>query len=206
MVHQDLKWSDYILHDENSLLRILSNRVNGLKKVCYAASFKQRKTVADGIFMSKLIYMIQVWGGCENYLLKSLQIIQNKAARVVTKLKWDTPVGTLLSQCGWLSIRQLIWYHSVILVHRIRLSKVPKYLYNMYNFNEEKNVQTRQTGLKLISLKNMKAPKSELVRRGFRWRSFQDYNLLPLDIRSIATIDTFKKRAKIWANENISPV
>ena len=164
--------------------------------MCYAASFKQRKTVADGIFMSKLIYMIQVWGGCKKYLLKSLQVIQNKAARAVTKLERDTPVGTLMSQCGWLSINQLIWYHTVVLVHRIRHSEVPKYLYNMYNFSEEKVIETRQAVLKLISLKNPKAPKYELTRRGFRWRSFQDYNILPLDIRSISNIDTFKKQVK----------
>ena len=41
--------------------------------------------VANGIVVSQLCYMIQVWGGCEGYLLNSLQIIMNRVARCVTR-------------------------------------------------------------------------------------------------------------------------
>ena len=86
------------------MIKTLQTRYNALKIVCRVASFKQRKIIADGIFMSKLIYMIQVWVGCEKYLLKALQTTQNRAARAVTRLSWDTPVNIILNQCGWLSV------------------------------------------------------------------------------------------------------
>ena len=35
--------------------------------------------------MSKLGFMIPLWSGCQEYLSRALQTIQNKAARVVTK-------------------------------------------------------------------------------------------------------------------------
>ena len=40
--------------------------------------------VANGIVISQLCYLIQLWGGSEGYLLNSLQIIMNRAARSVT--------------------------------------------------------------------------------------------------------------------------
>ena len=147
MVNQDLKWTEYVLNDQNCLVKILGNRVNALRLVSNVASFITRKKIADGIFMRKLIYMIQVWGGCEKYLLQSLQTIQNKAARAVVRLEAGTPTRTILSQCGWLSIRQLVTYHSTVLVHRVKLSRVPQYLYDMYNF-DERLIGTREAGLK----------------------------------------------------------
>ena len=153
--------------------------------------------------MSKLIYMIQVWGGCEKYLLQSLQTMQNKAARAVTRMERSTPTRIILRQCGWLSIHQLVVYHSTVLVHRVRLSGLPKYIYDMYNFHDEVYIQTRQACLKLLRLKRHKAPKSELACKGFRWRSCNEYNLLPLEIRSLEDINKFKRMAKLWIQDNI---
>ena len=75
-IHQDLKWAEYIIDGENSLVKNLSKRLNALKIISTVADFKTRKLVAEGIFMSKLIYLIQVWGGYEHYLLKVIQSLQ----------------------------------------------------------------------------------------------------------------------------------
>ena len=77
VIHEGLKWKS--------------------KLTCKVASFKTRLMIANGIFMSKLIYVIPLWAGCENYLINALQIIQNSAARAVTKCNWRTPIQSLLS-------------------------------------------------------------------------------------------------------------
>ena len=107
----------------------LTTRINALKILSGVATFKSRLMVANGIFCSKLIFQISLWGGTEDFLLSSLQIVQNKAARVVAKRGIYTPVCDLLRQCGWLSVRQLVFYHSVILVHKTLQNKSTNYLY-----------------------------------------------------------------------------
>ena len=57
--------------------------------------------------MSRHIYVIQVYGCASDYLLQSLQVQQNHAARIVTRLGWGTDTKTLLGQIGWLSVKQL---------------------------------------------------------------------------------------------------
>ena len=42
--------------------RILTSRLNALKKICRISDFKTRKMIANGIFISRLIYLIQLWG------------------------------------------------------------------------------------------------------------------------------------------------
>ena len=34
--------------------------------------------LANGLFLSKLAYGMPVWGGCEDYLVRSLQIVQKR--------------------------------------------------------------------------------------------------------------------------------
>ena len=54
------------------MLKILNKRLNALKKVSKVSSFKSRKMVANGIIISRLVYLIPLWSGTEQYLLKSL--------------------------------------------------------------------------------------------------------------------------------------
>ena len=66
-IHQDLKWSEHILDNQESLVRSLSTRLSALKMIGKVAPFKTRKMLADGIFISKLTYLISLWGGLENF-------------------------------------------------------------------------------------------------------------------------------------------
>ena len=81
---EDLKWREHLLGNEQSAVRQLTSRINGLLKVCCRATPTTRLNVANGIFMSKLCYLVELWGGCESYLIKSLQVLQNRAARAVS--------------------------------------------------------------------------------------------------------------------------
>ena len=137
---------------------------------------------------------------CAKYLLKSLQVIQNRTARTVTRLGWETPTEELLRQCGWLSVYQLSVYHSVLLVYKVVQNKSPQYLYSM--FDTPYQYQTRQADSAMI--KHLGAPSSELVRKSFRWRGSEDFNQLPVEIRNAKTLPEFKKELKAWILENIA--
>ena len=84
--------------------------------------------------------------------------------RVVTRLDWCTSTKDLLSQCGWLSVNQLIFYHSVLQLHKVRLSGSPMYLYTMHN-SWSYSYRTRQaeTGLvQLMGILGKKQPRTVL--------------------------------------------
>ena len=83
-VHQDMKWKEHILENDESLIKSLNMRAGALKKISHTASFKTRKMIANGIYMSKLIYLMPLWVGCEDYLVNVLQVNLNKVARMVT--------------------------------------------------------------------------------------------------------------------------
>ena len=199
-VHQDLKWSEHLQDNDESLVRALTTRLSAVKLVCRVAAFQTRKMIAEGLFISKLSYLISVWGGCEGYLARSLQVIQNKVARVVSKKPWLTPVKLLLSQCGWLSVRQLAMYHTVVLVFKVLRTGTPSYIRSM--FSTEYRRMTRQALQGMIKPSRGVA-KQELVSKSFRFRAVHDYNILPVIIKEANNQLTFKKLAKAWIMENI---
>ena len=198
---EDLKWKEHLLNNEQSAIRQLTSRVNGLVKICERASPGTRLKVANGIFISKLCYLIELWGGCEEYLLNSLQILQNRAARTVTRKFWYTSTRVLLTDCGWLSVRQLIVYHSVLSAHKTVTSRNPLYMHNAMSTAHP--LRTRQATGGQIRLGQNFDSKQGLIHDSFRYRAAKDYNSIPAAIRSIRYLPSFKKKLKQWVRSNI---
>ena len=200
-ISEDLKWREHLLDNEQSLVRQLTSRINGLVKISHCASFSTRLMVANGIFVSKHCYLIQLWGGAEGYLLNSLQVLQNRAARAVTGKSWFTPTRQLLKQCRWLSVRQLVFYQTVLQVHKVLLSGKPDHLSN--RFSTDHPYRTRQaTGGGLRFGEEFDA-RSGLSHGSFCYRGTVDYNRIPAYIRQARTLDTFKYKLKQWVSTNI---
>ena len=195
----DFSWNFHIKDDENSMFRQVITRVNALNKIARCSSFKTRKFIANGIVISKLTYLIQLWGGCSKYLIMCLQLIQNRAARIVTGKDWSTSVETLLLQCGWLSMNQLIAYHSLVLVYKIRTERKPHYFCERFNteFSRETRLATSD------GIRVMQKNRLSLTKSGFRVRASADWNLLPQDVRRSKDILCFKRSVRAWTIKNI---
>ena len=54
--------------NKESLILALTARLAALKLISKISTFKNRKMLANGIFLSKLSYMLAVWGGCSAVL------------------------------------------------------------------------------------------------------------------------------------------
>ena len=142
-VHQDMHWKEHLLTNADSLLKSLAKREGALRKISKNASFKTRKMIANGIYLSKLIYLMPVWMGCEYYLVNALQVSLNRVARLVTKLDIYTPTSVLMQQCGWLTVRQLIAYHSLMLLDRTLKVQTPTFLFQKVSLKENPGYNTR---------------------------------------------------------------
>ena len=200
-IQNDLKWTEYIQNNDKSLLKQLTSRLNALRIISRVANFKIRIMIANGIFISKLIFQISLWGGTEDYLLQSLQVVQNKAARFVAQRGKYTPVAELLRNCGWLSVKQLVFYHSVVLIYKTILTTYPKYIHSKLSTQFPYNTRLGQTDSVRMG-PEFKA-KLELTEKTFMNRATVSYNLLPAELRKIPTLDGFKQKLKEWVLENV---
>ena len=215
IIHENLKWTEFIQNSKESLIRTLNKRLKGIYKICRVSDFKTRKMIAGGIFTTKLIYLMPLWGGCELFLIRSLQVIQNKVARAVTKQGWYTPTEELLKQCGWMSVNQLIIYHTLVHFYQMITRKSPVYLYSKlttefkYPTRRWVHIKNKVNDPDLVKESNLIiGPKSNanhsLSQQSFRWRASKQWNALPIKLKEITSLKKFKKSLQLWIKENIS--
>ena len=198
-IQDNLKWGEHILNSDKSLIKQLNSRLSALKIISGVASFKTRLMIANGIFCGKLIYQISLWGGTEEFLLDAVQKVQNKAARTVAKK--GIYMAELLRQCGWLSVRQLAYYHSVLTIYKTLQTTCPRYIHD--KLKSQFSYNTRLAASEVVKLGADFQAKLTLTEKSSVNRSTVCFNQLPLDIRKIPKIDTFKKKLKMWVSENI---
>ena len=201
-ISDDLKWKHHILGSEQSMVKQLTSRINGLSLVSQRADFNTRLMVANGIVVSKLCYLIQLWGGCEGYLIHSLQVLQNRAARSVTGLSGFTSTKRLMVACNWLSVKQMVVYHTVTMVYQTLKTGSPTYLNS--RLSTDHPYRTRQFSSGSIRQDESFKCQSSLPSASLRYRGSIEYNRIPPDIRAAPNISTFKRKLRQWVKSNIS--
>ena len=189
-VTNNFTWNDHVME----MVRGLSLKVSGLQKVCKFVDFKTRKMLANGLINSQLIYCIQLYGSATDYLIRFLQVQQNKAARIVTRLDIRTGTAELLKQVGWLSVRQMYIYHSILLVFKVQQQQRPEYLCD--KFRRDFPYETRRSKNNFFSVS--KLPKTEASKKGFSYNSLILWNTLPLEIKNATGLEQFKTQLKDW--------
>ena len=80
---------------------------------------KSRLRLVNGVVMSKILYVIQIWGATKITWIRKMQIAWNLAARFVTRMGRQTRRDKLLTECKCVSVNQLVMYHLLMLMFRI---------------------------------------------------------------------------------------
>ena len=113
-------------------------------------------------------------------------MVQNLAMCWVTNSHRLTSTKEMLSKLNWLSVNQLIYYHSFLLQYKVQKKSLPKH--NLNQLNNSINYRGR----------------IDLTKR--RWsRNIQDiYLTVDPNIRNEDRILVFKKRIKSWIRRNIN--
>ena len=164
------------------------------------ADFSTKLMVANGIVMSKMCYLVQLWGGCEDYLLHALQVQLNKAARLVTGLSRFTSTRRLMDKCGWLTVKQLVRYHSISMVHKTVMTSRPIYMHSRLQTEHEHVYRTRSSTTGGIRLDQTYRHKTDLPMKSFRYRGAQSYNA-----RGKRNQQTFNIKLKKWIRSSMHP-
>ena len=216
MINNNLTWQNHLYGDDNNegLVQQLSKRIGVLKKMSRQMDRKNLKFFAAGMFYSKLIYCLPVYGnvfGLEQYREQNfryqsysvkdnhkLQVLQNNLNRLLLNAKYDTPTEVLLQETSSLSIQQMTAYHTVVLTKKIISTGKPSY------------IAQRMTKLGGVDLRNNRGKvmvqkrKLAISREGFIYRAAVLYNAINEDLRREENGERFKSGLKKWVLENIS--
>ena len=187
-----------------------------LKKIVKIVPKSKFLMLSQGMFTSKVLYCLQVFGnvwgfgydevsrrsfGFTKEDCRRLQVLQNKVCRMKTGLGFDISTKELLEASKELSIHQLIAYHTLVMVKKIKSSKKPRYLDRRLPFTTlEDNIAGPRRQLNKIHVRQSLS----ISRAGFVYRGALLWNSLPDQLRTMENLGGFKSVVKTWVERSVA--
>ncbi len=130
---------------------------------------------------SRIDYCNALFTGVPAKLLYKLQLVQNSAARVLSRTPFNEHISPVLQQLHWLPVKYRVEFKILLLTYKALHNLAPQYL------NQLLHVYTPSRALRSSSLISLVVPRIRLTTMGARSYSYAAprlWNSLPLDIRN----------------------
>ncbi len=140
---------------------------------------------------SRLDYCNALLGGCPASSINKLQIVQNAAARVLTRSR--NHITPILQSLHWLPIKFRISYKILLLTYKALNGLASAYLTSLLSrYIPTRSLRSQNSGLLVVP----RIAKSTKGGRAFSYLAPKLWNSLPDNIRGSDTLSLFKYRLK----------
>ena len=185
-IDERLSWAKHV----KSVSSSYSSKVKMLRRISFLP-----KAILETIYYKTVIpsvlYAIVVWGSCSDYLMKDLELIHLRAARLIHKLPRDMDDETVLINANWMPLKYFYCSRILNITHRafydIELDDINRLV--------AKNASFSYSLRKSLNI-SVSRPRTEQGRRSFKHRAAIAWNSLPDNIKQIENPFCFKRKIK----------
>ncbi len=138
-------------------------------------------------------YLLQFLCLAPTSSINKLQIVQNAAARVLTRSRKYDRTTPILQSMHWLPIKFCISYKILLHAYKALNGWAPAYLTNLLSrYNPTRSLRSQNSGL-LVAPRTAKSTKGG---RTFSYLAPKLWNSLPDNVRGLDTLSLFKSRLR----------
>lgn len=191
IINDDLFLNDHI----NRVCRSASISLYKIGKLRKYISKDTCHILIHAFVLSRLDNCNALLGGLPIKHLKKLQMIQNSAARLISRSKFRNHITPVLKELHWLPIKARIMYKIIQLTFKCRNNLAPVYLTELIKeYHPHTNLRSAKQYLLTSQTYNMATYGS----RAFSYLSPKYWNDLPYELRSVQNEAHFKKSLKTY--------
>ena len=177
----------------NSLCRSCYVHIRNIGKVRRFLTTSATEKMVHAFVSSRLDHHNSLLYGLPKYLFEKLQRIQNHTARIVTRAARYDHLTPLLKELHWLPVSYRIEYKILLLTFKCVHGSAPVYLSQL--------IVPYQPARSLRSADQFLIKKGKPRTKTYGDRAFQNcapllWNALPLSIRALDTVESFKRGMK----------
>uniref|UniRef100_A0AAR2M4G4 Reverse transcriptase domain-containing protein n=1 Tax=Pygocentrus nattereri TaxID=42514 RepID=A0AAR2M4G4_PYGNA len=191
MIDADLSFDTHI----SNITRTAFLHLRNIAKLRNSLSLQDAEKLVHAFITSRLDYCNALLSGCHSKSLNKLQLVQNAAARVLTRTRKFDHISPVLSALHWLPVKFCIDYKILLLTYKALNGLAPQYLSELLSYYEPSRLLRSQgAGLLLVPRIN----KATSGGRAFSYKAPQLWNNLPANVRESDTAPIFKSRLKTY--------
>ena len=181
----------------NCIVKACNFHIRNLYMIRNFVSRKNLVTLVHSLIVSKVDYCNSLFIGLPNVTLRKLQSILNRSARLIFNLPPRVPTTSSLIELHWLPVRARIEFKICLITFKALKFNQPSYIRELLSFSSLESNLALRSGDDPFRLHEPRA----IRERGFADRSFSFiaprlYNNLPIAIKQIDSITTFKSHLK----------
>jgi len=177
ILDEQFHWKEHI----DSICDKANKRLGHLTRIRSCLTLKAAKCVYSTLIEPILCYTDTMWGELSATSSKTLQRLQNRAARIV--LRRDS-----FNVLGWTKLETKRKRHKYVLVYKCLNNLVPQYLCDYFtrNYNVHSYNTRRRSDLHLPKVK------LSLAKRTFTYSGSALFNVLPSSMQKAESLSSFK--------------
>ncbi len=154
--------------------------LRNISKLRNMLSVSDAEKLVHAFMTSRLDYCNALLGGCPASSINKLQIVQNAAARVLTRSRKYDHITPILQSLHWLPIKFRISYKILLLAYKALNDLAPAYLTNLLSrYNPTRSLRSQNSGLLVVP----RIAKSTKGGRTFSYLAPKLWNSLPENVR-----------------------
>ncbi len=190
IIDSNLSFENHISHVTKTAFFHLRN----IAKLRNMLSVSDAEKLVHAFMTSRLDYCNALLDGCPASSINKLQIVQNAAARVLTRSRKYDHITAILQSLHWQPIKFRISYKILLLAYKAQNDLAPAYLTNLLLcYNPTCSLRSQNSGLLVVVHMIAKSTKGG---RTFSYLALKLWNSLPDNVRGSDTLSLFKSRLK----------
>lgn len=147
---------------------------------------------------SRLDYCNSLLAACPKSSLRNLQLVQNAAARLLTRTNRREHITPILKSLHWLPIEFRIKFKILLITYKAIKGMAPSYLQDVIvPYQPNRTLRSQNASLLVIP----RISKSTVGNRAFSYQAPVLWNQLPVHVKEADTVSTFKTRLKTFLFE-----
>lgn len=182
---------NYVCKKIGSIISVLGRLRNDL-------NVSQKLNLYKSLIQLHFMYCASILFLCTMSEIGRLQKLQTKCLRVILRVNETTDVNEMLKRLNLLSVKQLIYFRTLIFIRNIVKGNAPVYLKRKVKYKYEDEIRPLRNSNDLVLVSAMKAcSQNSLFHKGFKL-----YNSMPKLITDENLLEKFKTLLSKYVTEN----
>ena len=187
VINQTMSWSEHI----DSITTKINQRIGMIKRIRHLLSLHAKLTLYNCLIIPLFDYGDTVWGDKNNdTLMGQLQVLQNKAAKVLLNLPPRSSSTEALDRLDLKTLSRRRHFHRCVMMHKYLSGRID------FNFDIRRNSSFHSYHTRRSNDLHLPRVRTNWGKQTFIYQASKDWNNLDNNIKSSESMSFFKAKLK----------